>query len=43
LHIDQGEGAIGGFLIDRRHGGDNVADIADLIDRDDRLVSDRDP
>ena len=42
MNGDQGEGAVGGFLIDCGHGSDHVADIAHLVDRDDRLVSDRD-
>ena len=42
LHFDQAEGAVGGFLVDRHDSRDHVADIAHLVDRDDRLVADRD-
>jgi hypothetical protein len=42
LHLDQAESAVGGFLVDRRDRRDHVADIAHLVDRDDRLVADRD-
>lgn len=39
---DQPQGAVGGLLIHRGDRGDHVSDIAHLVERDDRLVADRD-